>query len=104
MSNTQITDTAETIAALFDNDGMCFETPDGLCLGDVCADRADRIERDGSSERYTFVDGSSIVFAEAAWDVGFNDTPDCFCWAGVAADYPETDGHNPTCTHAEASQ
>lgn len=70
---------AQRIANLFRNDGQCFEV-DGVGLSDICADNS-AYKRDpdrcGTTERYTFRDGSVITICGDGWDFGY---PDCFCW------------------------
>ncbi len=74
------TSTAATIAEQFQNDGLVFRTQDGTNLDDVCRERASNVVTDGFDKtRYGFADGSSLVVAGAAWDLGL--PGGCFCWA-----------------------
>jgi len=75
---------ADAVAALFKNDGQCFELEGGLSIGTVMVDRFNaRVNRKGSSfsdpVAYRFNDGSAIVIHGDAWDVE-GETP--FSWKG----------------------
>jgi len=73
---------AETIAALLGDDGQVFTARDGRTLDEVCRDVGARVTTDGFDKtRYDFDDGSSIVVAGAAWDLGL--PGGCYCWEGA---------------------
>lgn len=93
---------AEIVASLFGGDGLCWATDDGDHLEDVCARFGAEFLDRGDDTRYHFPDGSALVTSPTGWDLGFEgeEYRDCFCWSGVAADYPEHDGHNAECVHA----
>ena len=88
--------TAQTISALFGDDGQCWQTEytagEGLdeSLDALCERNRGRCEyRDGhgtDTYRYTFADGSVITVAGDGWDYGY---VGCFCWQGV--------GHSDEC-------
>ena len=88
MTNTK--SQAQRIADLFDNDGQNFMGADGSDLTELVIDKScGNIHRPWTEAiRYEFTDGSSIVIAGAAWDLGL-DNRECTCWAGV--------GHSDEC-------
>jgi len=91
MSTTTKTTTAQTIAAQLGDDGQTYRTDDGRDLDELCEAAGARTDARGSSVRYDFPDGSSIVDScGAAWDLGLPEG--CHCWAGQ--------GHNEDCEHA----
>jgi len=63
--------TAEKIAARLGNDGMTWETEDGMDLVMLVRSQGARIEEEmnGARVRYVFADGSAIVGAGGAWDI-----------------------------------
>jgi hypothetical protein len=70
--------TAEKVAALFGNDGTCWETDDERTLDEVCQECGGTIEKADAEElknpdlvpwRYVFDDGSAICYGEAGWDI-----------------------------------
>jgi len=73
--------TAEQIADRLGNDGMTWETEDGITLAGLARSQGSRIEAEanGARVRYAFADGSAIVVAGGAWDV---EGPTPFSWAG----------------------
>lgn len=76
---------AEIIAAELDDDGQRYETDDGRKFLDLIAEHDGELTatRDGGRvARYHFPDGSAIVDAEVAWDLGYDgdDFRDCTCW------------------------
>jgi hypothetical protein len=85
-----MTTTAEEISERFSDDGQCFTDGDGNSLEDVLCS-AIVATHCGERCRYEFSDGSAIVIASEAWDLGFSGTG-CLCWQGV--------GHRDDCAHA----
>lgn len=84
---------AQQISSLVDNDGQRWQTDDGRELEGILQYRAVDIEHRnrgvaGEPIRYVFEDGSSIVVAGPAWDLGLS--PHCYCWEGA--------GHDDACT------
>ncbi len=84
--------TAQKIAEQLHDDGQVWETDGGITFGRLVAEESSRADwrdgyRTGEVVRYTFLDGSVITEAGAAWDFGYLD---CFCWQGV--------GHTEECT------
>ena len=99
-----MTTTAETIAALLNDDGQQFDIDDGRTLSDLCEEHGAKIEYAiqinnddpdalpkweagfsgdyfaGDPIRYAFPDGSAIVEAGDGWDIE-GDEP--FSWAGA---------------------
>jgi hypothetical protein len=74
--------TAERIAGLLGDDGMRWETEEGLTFDDLCAEAGAVRIRDDAREltRYEFPDGSAIVASPGAWDIE-GSTP--YSWAGA---------------------
>ena len=72
--------TAETIGALFNNDGQQHDTAEGQTIDEVCRAAAPNPEREGEKTRYEFADGSSIIVTMEAWDYGL--PGECFCFEG----------------------
>lgn len=71
---------AEAIAERFGNDGQQWQDETGRDLSDVCDEQATARRTDGRDRtRWDFADGSSIVAAGAAWDLGL--PGGCYCWA-----------------------
>jgi len=64
------------------DDGMRWETNDGLTFDGLCAEAGAVRIRDDAREltRYMFPDGSAIVVSPGAWDIE-GDEP--FSWAGA---------------------
>lgn len=85
---------AQLIADLFGNDGQRFISDDGTDIADLLINKSvDNFHRPWTEAiRYEFADGSSIVIAGAAWDLGLDDR-ECTCWAGV--------GHTDECNESE---
>lgn len=96
--------TAQTIAALFGNDGTTWELEDGRTLEAVCGDYPhtteyqDRGMADGCV-RYDFADGSAIVTFPNAWDVALGQDLGCFCPA--SSEDPASRGHWDGCSVRE---
>ena len=89
---------AERASALFDDDGLCWTAEDGRDLNEVCHDLgAVTVIDDLRGARYHFADGSAIVAADEAWDLGYvgDEYEDCLCWQAAG---PE---HDETCAHYE---
>ena len=92
--------TAETVAALFGNDGQQFSRrvqsahygEIDECLMDTCEQAGATIRRGenegrGSFVAYEFADGSAIVACGGSgWDVRHADCSCGFCWAGQFSD------------------
>jgi hypothetical protein len=88
------TTTAEQISAIFDDDGSRATGRDGRKLLDVIEAHSPTTSRsdDRSATRYDFADGSAIIVAGGAWDLGI-DGCSCHCWRGG--------GHVDDCHEAE---
>jgi len=73
---------AERIARVLGDDGMRWETNDGLTFDGLCAEAGAVRIRDDAREltRYMFPDGSAIVASPGAWDIE-GSTP--YSWAGA---------------------
>ena len=74
--------TAETIGALFNDDGQQHETSDGQTIDEVCRANGARPDREGEKARYEFADGSSIIITTEAWDYGLPGGCHCFDGGG----------------------
>jgi len=74
--------TAEKIANRLGNDGLTWETEDGIELVSLARSQGASIEREvnGYRVRYVFSDGSAIVEAGPAWDVEGSKP---FSWKGA---------------------
>lgn len=77
------TSIAENVAALFHNDGQCFEIDDGRWIEDVMVDQFNAtIDQSGDfvfdPVAYRFSDNSAIVICGDAWNIE-GDTP--YSWS-----------------------
>jgi hypothetical protein len=108
--------TADKTAALFNNDGQCWERPGnsgGFNLLNTCAAASTDIERNEhhSLTRYAFSDGSAILIADGGWQIAPGGA-ECWCWGETCncldpfdqAEHDEgscpecgTDGEHRTC-------
>lgn len=93
MSNNANTKTiAETFGDELNGDGTQFATDAGEQWSDLLKRYgADKAASDHEQVRWEFSDGSSIVEAGDAWDLGL--AGGCFCWAGA-----EYGRHHERCT------
>lgn len=91
---------AQEISARFHDDGQCWVDDAENDLDDFCERYAlaihDRDGDGGSVTRYHFSDGSAIVVAGDAWDLGITgeDRGSCTCWSedGVECREPDNCG------------
>jgi hypothetical protein len=60
--------TAQTIAGLFNNDGMIWEV-DGVTLDEACLTAGGVAEHEGEDWRYEFDDGSALTGNTNGWDI-----------------------------------
>jgi len=71
MSN--LTDTtAEQIAAQLNDDGLTWETPDGVGLSELCEQAGGRTMHSKDDPRHwrvVFPDGSALAGADGGWDL-----------------------------------
>lgn len=75
---------AQQIADQFNNDGQVWNNGNND-LYDVCEQRMAYKDQNWEREatRYTFNDGSAIIFSGPAWDLAIPNSDDsCFCFAG----------------------
>lgn len=75
---------AEKFAKLFNDDGQCWETKEGIGFDEMMEKFKIREEwkhghRAGMVVRHVFPDGSVITSSGGAWDFGYEK---CFCWVG----------------------
>ena len=71
--------TAQTIAAIFNNDGQCHDSDAGS-IYDLCKARGFAGASDADNQRWDFADGSCLILGSEAWDYGHDDTG-CVCFA-----------------------
>ena len=96
MSAVATTTAAEQISILLHDDGQTYVDDDGRELDQICRDAGAEVEYSDCDSihsrtsqtriRYTLSDGSVILDAGDAWDLGYHD---CWCWRG--------EGHNDEC-------
>lgn len=91
---------AERISAQFYDDGNISRLENGRHITHVCGDYCglknyNFVRQTDGLMKYVFEDGSSIVYSDnsGTWDLGINDSLECFCWQGV--------GHSEDCPHHE---
>lgn len=89
---------AQTVAAIFGDDGQCWHIDEGEDGVDIIQTSIDEMcERHGARRewryghgtdtyRWVWADGSVLTMAGAAWDFGYQD---CWCWDGT--------GHTEEC-------
>ena len=79
---------AEQFARDLDDDGTRFRTDDGIGFVELLERYGADVEiADHERTRWRFSDGSAIVEANGAWDLGL--PGGCLCWDGA--------GHNRDC-------
>jgi hypothetical protein len=81
------------------DDGQAWETDDGTDLADVCKAQPEYTRTDSEFDkmRWEFSDGSAIVAAGGAWDIG---QVGCYCWDGCAYEH-DHQWHQPGCPMRE---
>ncbi len=102
---------AYQISAALGHDGQCWTTEDGREMTELLDAAGARLcpHTDILPFRHQLPDGSAIIEADGAWDLGYPSTEDddrygCTCWVGVCDVDHCPDGCSCGCHAAAASR